>query len=71
MSHFMFVLILYIELSNISWMKNVYFLRNMEPLLIWSNKNPIDNNGHDQIQSWKCPLKNSRGEKVNGGLQVT
>ena len=32
MPHFMIVLIPYINLLNLSWITNVYVLRNMEPL---------------------------------------
>ena len=32
MSYFMIILILYISLLNLSWIKNVYVLRNVEPL---------------------------------------
>ena len=34
MPHFMIVLILYINLLNLSWIKKCLFLRNMEPLNI-------------------------------------
>ena len=33
MPHFMIVLIPYINILNLSWIKNVLFLRNMEPLM--------------------------------------
>ena len=33
MPHFMIVSILYINLLNLSWIKNVYILRNIEPLI--------------------------------------
>ena len=32
MPHFMTILILYINLLNLSWIKKCLFLRNMEPL---------------------------------------
>ena len=32
LSHFMIVLIPYINLLNLSWIENVHFLRNIEPL---------------------------------------
>ena len=36
MPHFMIVLILYINLLNISWIRKYLFLRNMEPLSIFN-----------------------------------
>ena len=42
MPYFMIVLISYINLLNLSWVKKCLFLRNMEPLTFTTDKENLD-----------------------------
>ena len=64
MPHFIIVLILYINLLNLSWIKNVYFFRNMVPLRhMRTAKVRSDCASAQSDQDLHCPLTESLGTK--------
>ena len=53
MSHFMIVIMPYINLLNLSWIKKCLFLRNMEPLI---DKMPLSHPLYKWVLLWEKGL---------------
>ena len=76
MSHFMIVLILYINLLSLGWLKKCLFLRNMEPLSFKVSKcvqtftNLWANSADDTLVTFFSYFFQKTGMDISGKLSL-